>query len=355
MKFPGVISFRNDLPTWAIPKGGLRRASLGDVLEVDEDPLRRLRPEVDVRAGLLDRADARAEHQVELARLGQVAVGRLAGALARPLAAPHFLVLLVGEMVGAEAQLAGAAVDQRVGEAADVPGRLPDPRVEDDRRVERDDVLPLAHHRLEPAGLDVLLQQHAVVAVVVGGAEAAVDLRGGEDEASAASQRDDRVHRDGVGGLGLGHARQATFLPWRRLRPSRCSSARASRTVRTSGSPAGGRRRWSRDEDVRRAGRLVPPRHRARGLRRGGGRDRAAGRGRGAGRPHAARARLRRRQQREPPEGALRVHPDRPLRADARGLARAQSRVRARRRATCARFTSGGRSTPSSSTTRSST
>ena len=33
--------------------------------------------------------------------------------------------------------------------------------------VERDDVVPLPHHRLEPARLDVLLQQHAVVAVVV--------------------------------------------------------------------------------------------------------------------------------------------------------------------------------------------
>ena len=55
-------------------------------------------------------------------------------------------------------------------------------RVEDDRGVERDDVVPLLHHRLEPARLDVVLQQDAVVAVVVRRAEAAVDLRGREDE-----------------------------------------------------------------------------------------------------------------------------------------------------------------------------
>ena len=89
-------------------------------------------------------------------------------------------------MVGAEALLAVAAVDERIGEAADVARDLPDARVEDDRGVEREDVVALLHHRRQPAGLDVVLQQDAVVAVVVGGAEAAVDLRGGEDEAAPA-------------------------------------------------------------------------------------------------------------------------------------------------------------------------
>ena len=126
-----------------------------------------------------------------------VSPGRLLGRL--PQRTPR---ARVGEVVGAEAELAGTAVDERVGEAADVAGRLPDLRVEDDRGVERDDVLALAHHRLEPARLDVVLQQHAVVAVVVGGAEAAVDLRGGEDEAAPPRQRDDCVHRHGVGGSG---------------------------------------------------------------------------------------------------------------------------------------------------------
>ena len=41
----------------------------------------------------------------------------------------------------AEAMLAVAAVDHRVGEAGDVAGGLPDPRVHDDRRVDADDVV----------------------------------------------------------------------------------------------------------------------------------------------------------------------------------------------------------------------
>ena len=61
----------------------LAARELGDVLEVDEDPLRGLGAEVRGRAAVLERADLRLEHEVELARLGEVAVGRLAGALAR--------------------------------------------------------------------------------------------------------------------------------------------------------------------------------------------------------------------------------------------------------------------------------
>src|SRR5262249_26106748 len=43
------------------------------VLEVDEDALRRLRPQVDLRALARDRSDVGLEHQVELARLRQLA------------------------------------------------------------------------------------------------------------------------------------------------------------------------------------------------------------------------------------------------------------------------------------------
>ena len=199
MKLPGRDLVPERLADLRDPERRLAPRDLGDVLEVDEDPLRRLGAEVDVDAGLLERADARLEHEVEVARLGQVAVGRLAGPLRRPLAAADLLVLGIGEVVGAEALLAGPAVDQRVAEAADVAGGLPDVRVEDDRGVERDDVVPLPHHRLEPARLDVVLQQDAVVAVVVGAAEAAVDLGRGEDEPAPLRQTDDLVHRDGVG------------------------------------------------------------------------------------------------------------------------------------------------------------
>ena len=60
----------------------------------------------------------------------------------------------------------------------------------------------------EPQRADVVLHQHAVVAVVVGRAEAAVDLRGREDEAAPAAERDDLVHGD------VGH-RAVPYPPWR--------------------------------------------------------------------------------------------------------------------------------------------
>ncbi len=38
MKLPGVISFRNDLPIWAIPNGGLRRAICATFLKLMKMP-----------------------------------------------------------------------------------------------------------------------------------------------------------------------------------------------------------------------------------------------------------------------------------------------------------------------------
>jgi len=102
--------------------------------------------------------------------------------------------LAVGELVLAEAKLAGAAVDEWICEAADVARCLPHSRVEDDRRIEGDDVVSLAQHRPQPELADVVAQQDAVVPVVVGRPEAAVDLGGREDEAPPPAERDDLVH-----------------------------------------------------------------------------------------------------------------------------------------------------------------
>ena len=120
MKLPGRDLVAERLPDLGDAERRLAARDLGHVLEVDEDALRRLGAEIHGHAGLLEGADARLEHEVEVARLGEVAVGRLAGPLARPLAA-----LRVLEMIGAEALLAELAVDERVGEPADVAGCLP--------------------------------------------------------------------------------------------------------------------------------------------------------------------------------------------------------------------------------------
>src|SRR5436309_2763721 len=100
----------------------------------------------------------RLEHEVELPRLRQVALRKLPRVLARLAAA-----LGIFELVCTEAELAGAAVDERIGEAGDVPGRLPDARVEDDRGVECDHVVSLLNHRLEPERPDVVLREDAVM------------------------------------------------------------------------------------------------------------------------------------------------------------------------------------------------
>src|SRR5450759_3898536 len=63
---------------------------------------------------------------------------------------------------------------------------------------ERHDVVALLDNRLTPARLDVVLGQNAVVAVVIRGAQPAVDLRRGEDEAAPAAERDDLIHRHDV-------------------------------------------------------------------------------------------------------------------------------------------------------------
>src|SRR5262249_7765858 len=60
----------------------LEARGLEDVLEVEEDPLRRLGPQVRDRRVALDRSDMRLEHQVEGARLRQLSPA-LARALAR--------------------------------------------------------------------------------------------------------------------------------------------------------------------------------------------------------------------------------------------------------------------------------
>ena len=78
MKLPGRDLVAERLADLRDPERRLAPGELSDVLEVDEDPLRGLGAQEDGRARLLDRADARLEHQVELTRLGQVALARLA-------------------------------------------------------------------------------------------------------------------------------------------------------------------------------------------------------------------------------------------------------------------------------------
>jgi hypothetical protein len=100
--------------------------------------------------------------RLNLARLGEIALvaWMLAGFV--PTLGPVELVCPV-------ASLAESAVDEGIGEPGHVTRCLPYGGVQDDRRVERDDVVPFLDHRLEPAVLHVLLQEDSVVPVVVRG------------------------------------------------------------------------------------------------------------------------------------------------------------------------------------------
>ena len=113
------------------PERDLLARGAEHVLEVDVDPLRGLGPQIDDGRLVLDRPHEGLEHEVELPRLGEVARA----------AARAMRLLHLGQRVGAEAVLAVPAVDERIGEAGDVAGGLPDSRVHEDGGVETLDVV----------------------------------------------------------------------------------------------------------------------------------------------------------------------------------------------------------------------
>ena len=139
---------------------------LHDVGEVDEDALRGLRSQVVQARLVLDRAQVGLQHHVEVARLGPLAAGAAVGARDRGqldgVGVGHVVLLGVPllQVVGAEPLVAAEALDQRVGEDADVAGGDPDLTRQDHRGVEADDVVTALDDRLPPLPLDVLLELH---------------------------------------------------------------------------------------------------------------------------------------------------------------------------------------------------
>ena len=102
---------------------------------------------------------------------------------------------ILDELVGAEAGFALAAVEQRIGEAADVTGSDPGLRVHQDRGVETDVIGAFLNEFLPPGVADVVFELAAERAVVPGVGKAAVNFGAGEDKAAVFAQRDDFFHR----------------------------------------------------------------------------------------------------------------------------------------------------------------
>ena len=194
----------------------LLAAELQDVLEVDEDALRGLGAQVGDRRRspppgrsyvsnmrLKSRASVRSWRRSSA--LGSDALRRAHLLASRWSARKRFL--------HARQSTIGSVKPARWPEASHVA------RVLEDRGVQGDDVVALLEHRAPPLVLDVRLQQDAVVAVVVRRAEAAVDLRRGEDEAAPLAQRDDLLHGGGVGHAGgamLDNGPSVPFYEYRR-------------------------------------------------------------------------------------------------------------------------------------------
>ena len=203
------------------PERRLLARELKDVLEVDEDALGGLRPQVDLGARLGRRPDVGLEHQVELARLAELAAA-LAGSGSRR----------SGRRPPRRSPRAG---DPRASARLHLPrhwtsGSLKPPRWPDASQtrgcwmiaesiatMSSRSVSIARHHSV----LDVVLEQHPVVAVVVGRADPSVDLGGGEDEAAALAERDDLVEAGlfgVVGALGAcgvaGHGQGTVPVGW---------------------------------------------------------------------------------------------------------------------------------------------
>jgi hypothetical protein len=104
-------------------------------------------------------------------------------------------------VVLAEAVVAAGALDERVGEAGDVPGRLPHERRHDDGGLEAHDIVAELDHAAPPGGADVPAELDPEGAVVPRRAQSPVDLAGLEGDAPALGQGGDGLHEVGHGVL----------------------------------------------------------------------------------------------------------------------------------------------------------
>ena len=183
-KFPGVISLRNDLPTWAMPNGGFLRDVSSTFLKLRNMPCavsgRRYTswpaPSTGPAWVLNMRLNCRASVKVPcLPQLGQVFGSSSLSSRNRSLHSRQ--------------STSGSVKLARWPDASHTAGGL---RIDG---VEADDVVAQLHHRPPPGVLHVAEHQHAEGPVVVGGPEAAVDLGAREHEAAALAQVDDLVEQ----------------------------------------------------------------------------------------------------------------------------------------------------------------
>src|SRR5688572_9266436 len=198
------------LPDLGYPERHLYPAGLEHVLEIHEDPLRRLGPQIGQILRGFDGPHVGLEHQVEGPYGGEVppAVHGVLypvvlldylRELLRAQALGVYACRVLDEVVGAVAAFARAALDEHIVEGERVPRGLPHPRVHDYGRVEAYHVLAHVDHAAPPLLLDVSLHLDAQRPVIVGGTDATVDLRALVHEAPTLAEGHYLVHRYALG------------------------------------------------------------------------------------------------------------------------------------------------------------
>ena len=146
-KILGVDLVAKGLADLGDSKGKLFSHRRLDIQKVDKDTLGGFGTQIDPAAVLFHGADKSLEHQVEIARFGENF----------PVAAHWALTgcsLLLAQHVVAEARIAVATIDHRIGETSDVTGGLPNLRVHQNTRIDTLYILPIGH-ALPPGFLDV--------------------------------------------------------------------------------------------------------------------------------------------------------------------------------------------------------
>ena len=169
-------------------KGELLARCVEHIAEIHKDRLRGLRAEINKVVLALKRTGVAFEHEVEVARLREVAASALRAV---------FFAVLLRQLVGAVAGVAHFAVDHRVAECLLVSRGLPDGAVHDDRAVHALHVVALAHIAAPPEVLEVFLQLDPERAVIPKAIQAAVDFGGLENEPAAFAKAHDFFHSGG--------------------------------------------------------------------------------------------------------------------------------------------------------------
>ena len=98
------------------------------------------------------------------------------------------------DLVRAKATIGQQAIDHRIAERFNVAGRFPNGRMNDDGGIDADDIFAFLGHPAPPGLLEVAFEFHAEGTVIPETVDAAVDLRGLENEPPPLTERDDLFH-----------------------------------------------------------------------------------------------------------------------------------------------------------------